>query len=69
MTKNGCWRQLKRNFIQLLSLADKGGESFSIYFWKFWPSQGGLLFYGFHKGDERADTELMFQYYMRNSLR
>ena len=50
-------------------MPDEGGEnriyqflSFSVYFWKFWLRQGGLSFYGSQKGDEGADTDLMFQF-------
>ena len=53
----------------LCTLHDEGGEnkicqfiSFSVYFWKFWLRQGCLSFYGSHKGDEGADTDLMFQF-------
>ena len=55
--------------IYYFSLPDEGGEnriyqfpSFSLYFWKFWLRQGGLPFYGSQKGDEGADTDLMFQF-------
>ena len=55
------------------SLSDEGGENkicqflnFSVYFWKFWLRQGGLSFYGFHKGYEGADTDLMFQFCLPN---
>ena len=54
-------------------MPDEGGEnriyqflSFSVYFWKFWLRQGGLLFYGSQKGDEGADTDLMFQFCLPN---
>ena len=59
--------------IYYFSLLDEGGEikicqflSFSVYFWKFWLRQGGLSFYGSHKGDEGADTDLMFQFCLPN---
>ena len=55
--------------IYYFSLPDEGGENkiyqflgFSVYFWKFWLRQGGLSFYGSQKGDEGADTDLMFQF-------
>ena len=55
--------------IYYFSLPDERGEnkicqflSFSVYFWKFWLRQGGLSFYGSRKGDEGADTDLMFQF-------
>ena len=55
--------------IYYFSMPDEGGEnkiyqflSFSVYFWKFWLRQGGLSFYGSQKGDEGADTDLMFQF-------
>ena len=35
---------------------------FSDYFWKLWLRQGCISFYGSHKGDEEADTDLMFQF-------
>ena len=57
-------------FISYLSLPDEGGEnkiyeflSFSVYFWKFWLRQGGL---SVQKGDEGADTDLMFQFCLPN---
>ena len=59
--------------IYYFSLPDEGGEnkiyqflSFSVYFWKFWLRQGGLSFYGFQKGDEGVDTDLMFQFCLPN---
>ena len=49
-------------------LHDEGGENkiyqflgFSFYFWKFWLRLGGLSSYGTQKGDEGADTDLIFQ--------
>ena len=50
-------------------MPDEGGEnkicqflSFSVYFLKLWLRQGGLSFYGSHKGDEGADTNLFFSF-------
>ena len=54
---------------EILLMPDEGGEnriyqflSFSVYFWKFWLRQGGLSFYESQKGNEGADTDLMFQF-------
>ena len=56
-------------------MPDEGGENkihqflgFSVYFWKFWLRQGGLSFYGSQKGDEGADTDLMFQFCLPNII-
>ena len=70
ITIEDAMRQLKIFLsIYYFSLPDEGGEnkiyqflSFSVYFWKFWLRQGGLSFYGSQKGDEGADTDLMFQF-------
>ena len=43
-------REVKKRFIRFL-----------VYIWKFWLRQWGLSFYGSHKEDEGADTDLMFQ--------
>ena len=48
------WARWKWDYCQFLGL--------SVYSWKFWLRQGGLSFYGFHKWNEGADTELMFQF-------
>ena len=40
--------------------------SFSVYFRKFGLRQGGLSFHGSHKGDEGAETDLMFQFCLPN---
>ena len=55
--------------IYYFSLPHEGGENkinkflnFSVYFWKFWLRQGGLLFYGSQKGDKGTDTDLMLQF-------
>ena len=39
-----------------------GFISFSVYLWKIWLRHGGLSIYGSQKGDEGADTDLMFQF-------
>ena len=59
--------------IYYFSLPDEEDEnkiyqflSFSVYYWKFWLGQGGLSVYGSHKGDEKADTDLMFQFFLPN---
>mgnify|MGYP001803348998 CR=1 FL=1 len=36
--------------------------SFSVYFQKFWRRPGGISFYRSHKGNEGADTDLVFQF-------
>ena len=64
------WSSSKEiSLIYYFSLPDEGGENkiyqflgFSVYFWKFLLSQGGLSFYGSQKGDNGADTDLMFQF-------
>ena len=60
-----AWMQLKRIFINsLLSLTDEGGENKIYQFFSLFLKvlrQGGLSFYGSHKGDEGADTDLTFQ--------
>ena len=55
--------------IYYFSLPDEGGENkidkflcFSVYFQKFRLRQGVLSFYWSHKGDEGADTDLVFQF-------
>ena len=65
------WDSSKNFLINLLFLymPDEGGENkiyqflnFSDYFWKFWLRQRGLSFYGSQKGNEGADSDLMFQF-------
>ena len=60
--------------IYYFSFPDEGGENkiyqflgFSVYFWKFLLRQGGLSFYGSQKGDEGADTDLMFRFCLPNN--
>ena len=49
--------------IYYLSLLVEGGANKIYQFFSFfWLRQGGLSFYGSHKGDEGADTDLMFQF-------
>ena len=71
------WGSSKIIFHQFIifSLPDEVGENkiyqllgFSVYFWKLWLRQGGLSFYTSQRGDEGADTDLMFQFCLPNTV-